>query len=446
MGEVFDMQAMNLHLNKADSNISADLLEIFLSARSDSRSGIPSLSRSNENLLNWISETLIAQKVTWIASADSEILGFITFSDHAIDQLYVHPEYQNKGVGSELIELAKLSMPSGIKLYTFQSNLRALNFYEKNGFQELQRSDGQNNEEKSPDVLLSWHPQNTSNSIIRVIQIEDAGQILEITKNFREKNLYSTCLLSAELIRLSKTPDKRFKYFVVAKNGDVLGMALQHPFMGVLTSPMNEESSLLLAQKIAANNESLPSIYAPLEVMRGFQKAWKSEGDLVIVEKQLVMMDPEELSGIDSKGSIGLCEDSDYENLLEKFLAYAAEVVDKTEDPADYIRSLISTKSVFCLRVEGVITTFVAFSSPVLLPEKSLVTLGPIYTLPEYRRSGHATFATAEVSKYFLSQGIQPMLYTDESNPTSNRIYESIGYRHNETFSMREFKDHDSFN
>jgi RimJ/RimL family protein N-acetyltransferase len=56
--------------------------------------------------------------------------------------------------------------------------------------------------------------------------------------------------------------------------------------------------------------------------------------------------------------------------------------------------------------------------------------IGPVYTPPAERGRGYATSLVAAVSRYLLAQG-RPgcTLFTDLANPTSNAIYERIGYR-----------------
>lgn len=52
-----------------------------------------------------------------------------------------------------------------------------------------------------------------------------------------------------------------------------------------------------------------------------------------------------------------------------------------------------------------------------------------VYTPPEFRRRGYASAAVAHLSQRLLDQGWQfCTLFTDLSNPTSNHIYETIGY------------------
>lgn len=58
------------------------------------------------------------------------------------------------------------------------------------------------------------------------------------------------------------------------------------------------------------------------------------------------------------------------------------------------------------------------------------IRIGMVYTPPERRRRGYATTLVADQSRWLLARGYRfCFLYTDLSNPTSNAIYELIGYR-----------------
>ena len=62
-------------------------------------------------------------------------------------------------------------------------------------------------------------------------------------------------------------------------------------------------------------------------------------------------------------------------------------------------------------------------------PAFGVARIGPVYTPPEQRRKGYAGAAVAQVSQLFLDAGARVCLYTDQANPTSNGIYQAIGYR-----------------
>jgi hypothetical protein len=53
-----------------------------------------------------------------------------------------------------------------------------------------------------------------------------------------------------------------------------------------------------------------------------------------------------------------------------------------------------------------------------------------VYTPPEVRARGYASACVAALTKLLLEGGRRfCFLYTDLSNPTSNSIYQRVGYR-----------------
>lgn len=62
-------------------------------------------------------------------------------------------------------------------------------------------------------------------------------------------------------------------------------------------------------------------------------------------------------------------------------------------------------------------------------PTQTGVAVNLVYTPPEFRRQGYATATVAHLSQHLLNDGWQfCTLFTDLANPTSNHIYETIGY------------------
>lgn len=74
-------------------------------------------------------------------------------------------------------------------------------------------------------------------------------------------------------------------------------------------------------------------------------------------------------------------------------------------------------------------------------PIARAVRIGPVYTPPEYRRRGYAGTAVAAASRNALAGGAQRcVLFTDATNPTANKIYAEVGYRHFGEHEEYEFK------
>ena len=61
-------------------------------------------------------------------------------------------------------------------------------------------------------------------------------------------------------------------------------------------------------------------------------------------------------------------------------------------------------------------------------PAFGVARIGPVYTPPAQRRRGWASAAVADVSARLLAEGVTPCLFTDQANPTSNAIYQRLGF------------------
>jgi GNAT superfamily N-acetyltransferase len=54
--------------------------------------------------------------------------------------------------------------------------------------------------------------------------------------------------------------------------------------------------------------------------------------------------------------------------------------------------------------------------------------VGPVYTPPAARGHGYGSAVTAAVTRSILAEHAIPVLFTDLANPTSNKIYQALGY------------------
>ena len=61
-------------------------------------------------------------------------------------------------------------------------------------------------------------------------------------------------------------------------------------------------------------------------------------------------------------------------------------------------------------------------------PSFGVARVGPVYTPAARRGHGYASVLTAHVSRLLRDAGSQVCLFTDQANPTSNKIYAAIGY------------------
>ena len=148
---------MPLTIRRATSADGPAVAEVWL--RSFASAYTFPAAHPDDDVRRWIREQLIGDHETWVAEDERGIVGLSSLSPGWVDQLYVDPSAQGEGIGRRLLELAMTRDTTGeLQLWTFQANERARRFYGRNGFVEVERTDGAGNEERQPDVRLAWGP------------------------------------------------------------------------------------------------------------------------------------------------------------------------------------------------------------------------------------------------------------------------------------------------
>ena len=108
-----------------------------------------------EEQLEYLKSIMQKYRVHLALEAENDkVVGMMATGGTELDQLYIHVDYQGKGIGSRLLELAKESSPGKLQLYTFEVNKGAQTFYEKHGFKIIHR--GIEPESGMADIRYEW--------------------------------------------------------------------------------------------------------------------------------------------------------------------------------------------------------------------------------------------------------------------------------------------------
>jgi GNAT superfamily N-acetyltransferase len=145
-------------LRRAEARDAAAAATVFTEARLSAGASIPPSVHTAEEDRGFVRDVLIAERETWVAEVDGAIAAVMTLDGGWLDQLYVGGAHTGRGVGSALVDLAKTHRPAGMQLWVFESNVPARRFYERHGFVAVERTDGEGNEERAPDVRMEWRP------------------------------------------------------------------------------------------------------------------------------------------------------------------------------------------------------------------------------------------------------------------------------------------------
>ncbi|QGG54993.1 GNAT family N-acetyltransferase [Paenibacillus sp. FSL W8-1187] len=111
---------------------------------------------SFEDHVYFLNHILIDNNKVFLAIEDTnkQVIGILACNENWVNQLYIHTQYQGRGIGKRLLDLAKQQSDKRLFLYTFEVNKKAQKFYERNGFKIVCR--GNENEEELEDIKYEW--------------------------------------------------------------------------------------------------------------------------------------------------------------------------------------------------------------------------------------------------------------------------------------------------
>jgi len=150
-----DATPTTIEIRAASSADAGPIADVWLRSFGEAFPGIHR-PHSDDEVRAWIRSELVPVHETWVATADGRVVALMALTIDELAQLYVDPDWQGQGIGDALVTLAKRRRPNGLRLFAFQRNRRAIGFYERRGFVEVDRSDGQRNMEQEPDVTMEW--------------------------------------------------------------------------------------------------------------------------------------------------------------------------------------------------------------------------------------------------------------------------------------------------
>ena len=94
-----------------------------------------------------------------VAYVDDVVVGWIARKGTEIHAFCLRPDMQGKGVGRALMLDAQRNAKK-LGLWSYQNNECASHFYERAGFVEVTRTDGEGNDAHLPDIRYEWYREN----------------------------------------------------------------------------------------------------------------------------------------------------------------------------------------------------------------------------------------------------------------------------------------------
>jgi predicted GNAT family acetyltransferase len=226
--------------------------------------------------------------------------------------------------------------------------------------------------------------------------------------------------------------------WLVREGAEVVAAALRTPpYNLVLARPRSTTALAALAETVAG--EELPGVTGTEPEVEEFAALWSQHSGIAgRVNMRQGVYALEQVQPLPAvPGSLRVATQDDRELALRWWIAFGEEVLheggpgrERAEESVDH--KLTSPNNGLLLwDHDGEVVSLAGWGGPT----PNGIRIGPVYTPPELRGRGYATALTAELSQRLLDGRLYEggrrfcFLYTDLANPTSNAIYERIGYR-----------------
>lgn len=187
----------------------------------------------------------------------------------------------------------------------------------------------------------------------------------------------------------------------------------------------------LFIRKSLAENIKIPSVISLKEWATQFAEKWTVETGLkeeLLMDQGLYRLDVVHQQLENSPGNWRLASSKDYA-LIQNWYHLFEQDTGLPVTPQDMVKQrvqkFVEAQEVFLWEDEGRVVSMMKKARPT----RRGITVGLVYTPKDERRKGYARTLVAACSEELLKEYEFCMLYTDMLNPTSNKIYQEIGYQ-----------------
>lgn len=223
----------------------------------------------------------------------------------------------------------------------------------------------------------------------------------------------------------------------VEGSGEIRLAALQtaRSFNLILSFADDNDAANLLAEALRSQGAELPGVLGPVDLAAAFSRRWAElSGQVARIQMRERIYEIREVLPAHSE-SKGCCRWAMADDALwlvawiEAFTQEAmpdAPVRDAQAVVAERLQKPFPIGGYLIMTRDGVPVSVAGYGRPT----GTGVRVGPVYTPPALRGLGYASLTVRKLTQRLIDAGYQSVfLFTDLDNPTSNSIYQNIGYR-----------------
>jgi predicted GNAT family acetyltransferase len=269
-----------------------------------------------------------------------------------------------------------------------------------------------------------------------------ADQFLKVTRDWLVRDEAANNLMLGIALRLGRSAVPC--YLATVNNGKevVLAALLTPPFPITLNSPTEapDEALEALIRYLIEAGAPIPSVSGPPELAERFAALWAAHKKVQCrIQMRMRVYQLQEVTPPPVRpGHFRIASTADLPLLTTWMRGFLDESLhgENSDAAGETTRRRVGDGELFVWDVEGQPVSMAASTRPLVRG----VSVNMVYTPPELRARGYASVCVAALSRHLLNEGWAfCTLFTDLDNPTSNSIYQKIGYRPVRDFAQYEF-------
>lgn len=277
---------------------------------------------------------------------------------------------------------------------------------------------------------------------MRLERLSDVGAFAARVEPYLLANEATHCLMLGLLSTLPRGPmsaEKTPYMGLVEQDGAIVLVTMRTPPFNLILSlvapefaaDVDEALALIASDVRTLYGDEMPGVFGPVPISRRFAEQWQEqtgrEPRLAISERVYALETVIPVTHV--PGSYRRVTEPDRDLMVRWLAAFANEALAPNEhlDAAEWVDNFFATPSRdgYLWEDEGAPVSLVAYGNPTAHG----IRIGPVYTPPESRGRGYASACVAVTSQHLLDSGRTfCFLFTDLANPTSNHIYQMVGY------------------
>lgn len=268
---------------------------------------------------------------------------------------------------------------------------------------------------------------------MKLVQFNNAKDFLAIAREYLAPNEAEYNLIlgfSEHQAKNQSLPDNN-QYFGLYQEKVLIGVSVLNP-LNLIVTAMPKSALEYLAAQLFEKKQTIKGVVGPDEASENFALAW-TQVSLAIQRKGMFQLIYKltTLNEIKSpEGHFQLADESHLQLVAGWWKSFFDQAVPQDQVTAE--QSLLGAQRV--IKTKSLYLWFDEKNQPVSMcgvvrRTQNGVVIALVYTPTEFRKKGYASALTFEASREQLKSGYQfCALYTDRDNPTSNKIYQDIGY------------------